>query len=75
MFIVIVLKRKSSYYIIAEKWLKRNKIMSGIWCEWLCGRVLERVGVVYVPSGKVGQRGDQRRVPVLAGSRNMAKTD
>ena len=28
MFIVIVLKRKSSYYVIAEKWLKRNYIMS-----------------------------------------------
>ena len=44
MFIVIVLKRKSSYYIIAEIWLKQNKIMSGIWCESLCGRVMERVG-------------------------------
>ena len=36
---------------------------------------MERVEVIYMPRGKVGQRGDQRRVPVLAGSRNMAKTE
>ena len=27
-FIVIVLKRKSSYCVIAEKWLKRNYIVN-----------------------------------------------
>ena len=49
-FIVIVLKRKASYCVIAEKWLKRNKSISGILCEsrseigesvcWVCGVVL-----------------------------------
>ena len=29
MFIVIVLKRKSSYCVIAEKWLKQDYIMNG----------------------------------------------
>ena len=29
MFIVIVLKRKASYCVVAEKWLKRNYIMNG----------------------------------------------
>ena len=48
--ISIVLNRKASYYIIAEKWLKRNKSISGILCEgrseigesvcWVCGVVL-----------------------------------
>ena len=27
--IFVVLKRKASYYVIAEKWLKRNYIMNG----------------------------------------------
>ena len=48
--IFVVLKRKASYYVIAEKWLKRNKSISGILCEgrseigesvcWVCGVVL-----------------------------------
>ena len=29
MFIVIVLKRKSFFCVVAEKWLKRNYIMNG----------------------------------------------
>ena len=39
---------------VAKIWLKPNKIMSGILCESLCGRVMKRLGVVYMPSGKVG---------------------
>ena len=31
--ISIVLNRKTSFYVIAEKWLKRNKSISGILCE------------------------------------------
>ena len=48
--ISIVLNRKTSFYVIAEKWLKRNKSISGILCEgrseigesvcWVCGVVL-----------------------------------
>ena len=48
--ISIVLNRKTSFYVIAEKWLKRSKSISGILCEgrseigesvcWVCGVVL-----------------------------------
>ena len=35
---------------------------------------MERVEVIYMPRGKVGQRDDRRQVPVLADSRKVAKT-
>ena len=39
--ISIVLNRKTSFYVIAEKWLKRNKSISGILCR-IESKIVER---------------------------------